>query len=1404
MSKRTASLVICLTLAQLVAAAADSKKPIYSGPQPGEKLPPLTVEIAYGRRQQTKVDFVKQAGRKPAMLVFVNGANRPAARLTRVLVNYAEMQSRDKLFAATVWLADDRSGAQQYLKRATSWWGNGLPVGISVDGPEGPGSYGLNRNVNVTVLVAEKGKVTANFALVQPSETDAAKILAEVVKLAGGTVPTKAEVIFLSMPTRKPDNVRWTAAPADPAYRRLICKLLAAEDEQSADAAAKAVTAYVGDDADRRVQLKQIAKSLSKGRTNVGAIPAMKHLKRWRATADKAGKRPQKNTPSKYVRQKKTGASISRPFVGRALLPVTGCETGKSARPTTVNPAPVPTSDNTMRLFDFGTKTSPVVDSGIRVTDAELYNAADGYGWLGGQQRGFDRDAPLSELRHGGNPMRPDLLYKAHVTPLLQDGVASTDDISFRIDVPTGTYRMHVWLGDLHQPLESLALDCKGTRVASDISAKHIIGRAKPEATGLYQLLRFDADATDGRIVLRFHGDESEYRRKQQQYDDWFPEGSRVESFLGNGFDAKRRLKFDPGRPFERNSVLAVRVQRRSEPVFCWQGNQLQVAGEKKSGQVEFVAAVNAHDFEQAESILAKVDPSSDVRVPGYLALIGHPKVEGDDEARLLARAQTAVEAVDTSNRPGVWVVEAAQSLDIFSRARRRFHQRGMGEEGHFQENRKVVSLLRIIRPDDLLYFKSLEYQGRALQMLDPHRWVYPSGDAAAVWQELIKAFPDNRYAKYYFRDEWEPDDVWHHGDHLHGTDGAPKWAVAQREAWGLLLDVCEWWAANKQHPDGSIGGGWGDDVELVALFGLMGSISEGASEPSMRLTRRLVDGLWKYGGIDRNAGFNRGLLDAEHSAEWTGDTLPLMITIDWGNPIWIERATMTARLMQSLWMDRNDRGDLHFKSNFLGSIAIGNARQANDSYINYRAVLPVVSVYRYNRHPEIAKLLVAWADAWLADAMRTDRGKPQGVFPTEVGFPAGTLGGVNSPNWYTAAHPPGTVNYDWDRGNYRGYLVDLMLLAREITGDEKYLEPFQLQRKLVDQYRAQRVKAPRPGSAIWAAKILSEGSPRGRRPFDILWNRIEAATAPPKDDLPAVMIQQDEVFQRMDHVRKMVKKRWPVLTTETSATDRVGFRGIADPYFIMTGTRDYHPAVTYAGVDHNFAAFVKQADARYVKVVMYNFSHKQVEAAVIPWKLRTGTYQLRTGIDRDDNDAPDNKVSEKAIKLNQPGQKIHFTLAPRATTIIELRQTKPAPAREALADLAVASQEIKYSIWTRELQVVVHNIGTCPAKRISVKVFVGETSNRRKIGARTVPHLSWPENFLPQKLMIGFPYVPAESHERISVIVDAENRIPELLEKNNQATRVFEFNLAEINAPRNRVGEIGGNVSAEIQNGIR
>jgi hypothetical protein len=59
------------------------------------------------------------------------------------------------------------------------------PICISLDGKDGPAAYGLNDKVTLTILLIKDAKVVNNFALSDPNETDARKILPALKKLAG-------------------------------------------------------------------------------------------------------------------------------------------------------------------------------------------------------------------------------------------------------------------------------------------------------------------------------------------------------------------------------------------------------------------------------------------------------------------------------------------------------------------------------------------------------------------------------------------------------------------------------------------------------------------------------------------------------------------------------------------------------------------------------------------------------------------------------------------------------------------------------------------------------------------------------------------------------------------------------------------------------------------------------------------------------------------------------------------------------------------------------------------------------------------------------------------------------------------------------------------------------------------
>ena len=203
--------VLCLTMAMGLAvtmslSAADkkskSRKPaksskaerIFSGPQVGEILPKFSVKRMFGKDPDETFDPIAQAGGKPVVLVFVHKVTRPGIVAIRTLSKFLG-QKKSSISGAVVFLTEDPTATVNWMRRARRSLPSDVPLGISGDGIEGPGAYGLNRKVELTILVGNKGKVTDNFALVQPStQVDVPRVLKAIVAHVGGKVPTLASL----------------------------------------------------------------------------------------------------------------------------------------------------------------------------------------------------------------------------------------------------------------------------------------------------------------------------------------------------------------------------------------------------------------------------------------------------------------------------------------------------------------------------------------------------------------------------------------------------------------------------------------------------------------------------------------------------------------------------------------------------------------------------------------------------------------------------------------------------------------------------------------------------------------------------------------------------------------------------------------------------------------------------------------------------------------------------------------------------------------------------------------------------------------------------------------------------------------------------------------------------------
>ena len=124
--------------------------------------------------------------------------------------------------------------------------------------------------MTLTILVANKGRVTANFALVQPSvQSDVLKVVKEIVKLTGDKMPKLSE-LFTDRISPQLGNL----------LRALIQK-----DNKPADVekAVKKIEAYFKKYPRSRVQVGNIARRIIAGGKlqNYGIKPAREYLKKW-------------------------------------------------------------------------------------------------------------------------------------------------------------------------------------------------------------------------------------------------------------------------------------------------------------------------------------------------------------------------------------------------------------------------------------------------------------------------------------------------------------------------------------------------------------------------------------------------------------------------------------------------------------------------------------------------------------------------------------------------------------------------------------------------------------------------------------------------------------------------------------------------------------------------------------------------------------------------------------------------------------------------------------------------------------------------------------------------------------------------------------------------------------------
>ncbi len=244
---------------------------VFSGPQPGEKITSFKVLGISGAAPQSERDPVAENKGGPVAFVFLHALERSLLPLLRVVDEYSALR-KDHLRTEVVFLGADRVAAEQRIKTAANSLKLKSNLGLSLDGSEGPGNYGLNKECMMTIVIAKDDNVTANFALVQPGISDAPKVIEALAKVSGDSNPPSVEKLEAA---RNPGMARDGAmqrrgaqanagekkdpfpgaVPSDEKLTGLLRRFIRpTNDDETVDKVLSEVRAYVKDNDDLRKQ----------------------------------------------------------------------------------------------------------------------------------------------------------------------------------------------------------------------------------------------------------------------------------------------------------------------------------------------------------------------------------------------------------------------------------------------------------------------------------------------------------------------------------------------------------------------------------------------------------------------------------------------------------------------------------------------------------------------------------------------------------------------------------------------------------------------------------------------------------------------------------------------------------------------------------------------------------------------------------------------------------------------------------------------------------------------------------------------------------------------------------------------------------------------------------------------
>ncbi len=173
------------------AALAAHAEDLVTGPPAGTTATPISCYANTGPYAGSEsFDAAGLLGDGPGAFLFVHVLNRNTAPVIRGVDNLGHELGLFGFKSFVVTLSDDRTAAEESLRRVNGSLKLHNPMVLSLDGLDGPGNYALNRRCTLSLITMNQGKVVGSIGFTDTGLYD----LERIRKLAYetlGEVPTR-------------------------------------------------------------------------------------------------------------------------------------------------------------------------------------------------------------------------------------------------------------------------------------------------------------------------------------------------------------------------------------------------------------------------------------------------------------------------------------------------------------------------------------------------------------------------------------------------------------------------------------------------------------------------------------------------------------------------------------------------------------------------------------------------------------------------------------------------------------------------------------------------------------------------------------------------------------------------------------------------------------------------------------------------------------------------------------------------------------------------------------------------------------------------------------------------------------------------------------------------------------